>query len=102
MVNPIGPDTLLPVSVATAAPAVNDAARAGGKDFKQVLLESLDEVNRLQAEADGRVSALVRGDTDNVAEVFTAVNKAGIAFDMLMEIRNKLLDAYQEVMQMRI
>ena len=45
---------------------------------------------------------LVTGETDNVAEVMEAVNKAGIAFDLLMEIRNKLSDAYQEVQQMRV
>ncbi len=41
-------------------------------------------------------------ETDNVAEVLAAVNKAGIAFDLLMEIRNKLTDAYREIQQMRI
>ena len=45
---------------------------------------------------------LVTGQTNNVAEVFAAVNKAGIAFDLLMEIRNKLTDAYQEIQQMRV
>ena len=104
MVNPIsGVDPLLAAGLSAAAPvAAGPLAAAGGKDFNQLLMESLDEVNRLQAEADDRVAALARGDWENVAEVFTAVNKAGIAFDMLMQIRNKLLDAYQEVMQMRI
>ena len=73
-----------------------------GKDFKTVLLESLDEVNRLQREADVGVQRLLTGETDNVAEVFTAVNKAGVAFDLLMEIRNKLTDAYRDIQQMRI
>ena len=73
-----------------------------GKDFKSILLESLDEVNRLQAEADQGVQRLVTGETENVAEVFAAVNKAGIAFDLLMEIRNKLTEAYREIQQMRL
>ena len=50
----------------------------------------------------GATQALLSGETDNVAEVFAAVNKAGIAFDLLMEIRNKLLDAYQEIKQIRV
>ena len=74
----------------------------GGKDFKSVLLDSLGEVNRLQTEADQGVQRLITGETDNVAEVMAAVNKAGIAFDLLMEIRNKLNDAYQEIQQMRV
>jgi flagellar hook-basal body complex protein FliE len=73
-----------------------------GKDFKTILLDSLGEVNRLQVEADRGVQRLVTGETENVAEVMAAVNKAGIAFDLLMEIRNKLTDAYQEIQQMRV
>ena len=73
-----------------------------GKDFKTILLQSLEEVNRLQAEADQGVQALVTGETDNVAEVMAAVNKAGIAFNLLMEVRNQLTDAYREIQQMRV
>jgi flagellar hook-basal body complex protein FliE len=76
--------------------------KPAGKDFKTILMENLEEVNRLQREADQGVQRLLRGETDNVAEVFTAVNKAGIAFDLLMEIRNKLQDAYRDIQQMRV
>lgn len=78
------------------------AAPPVGKDFKSVLLESLNEVNRLQAEADQGVQRLLTGESSNVAEVFAAVNKAGVAFDLLMEVRNKLTDAYQEIQQIRV
>jgi len=82
--------------------APGTAPSAGGKDFKSVLVDSLNEVNRLQTEADQGVQKLMTGETENVAEVFAAVNKAGIAFDLLMEVRNKLTDAYQEIQQMRV
>ncbi|HEY3244197.1 MAG TPA: flagellar hook-basal body complex protein FliE [Phycisphaerae bacterium] len=82
-----------------AQPASQPAA---GKDFKSILLDSLNEVNRLQTEADQDVQRLLTGETNNMAEVFTAVNKAGVAFDLLMEVRNKLVEAYQEVQQMRV
>jgi len=59
-------------------------------------------VNRLQNEADAGVQRLLTGESDNVAEVFAASNKAGIAFDLLMEVRNRLVDAYQEIQQMRL
>jgi len=103
MVNPItGPGGLDAIGPASGAKPTDGIQATGGKDFKQILLNSLDEVNRLQQEADSAQQALLRGDTDNVAEVFTAVNKAEVAFDLLMEIRNKLLDAYQEINQIRI
>jgi flagellar hook-basal body complex protein FliE len=85
----------------TLQPAGRPAA-APDKDFKTYLLESLDKVNRMQEEADAGVQKLLTGETDNVAEVFSATRKAGVAFDLLMEIRNKLLDAYTEVRQMRV
>lgn len=103
MVNPIDfPGPLPPVKPVTSAPQAGGAAPAVGKDFKSVLLDSLNEVNRLQSEADQGVQRLLTGETDNVAEVFAAVNKAGIAFDLLMEVRNKLTEAYQEIQQMRV
>ena len=79
-----------------------ETTREGGKDFKSVLLDSLNEVNRLQNEADEGVQRLLTGETKNVAEVMAAVNKAGIAFDLLMEVRNKMVEAYQEIQQMRL
>lgn len=72
------------------------------KDFRSFLIDSLEKVNQLQTEADQGVQKLLTGETDNVAEVFSASKKAGVAFDLLMEIRNKLLDAYNEVQQMRV
>lgn len=87
--------------VGASSPA-DPSSALKGKDFKSILLDSLDEVNRLQDEADQGVQRLMTGESDNVAEVLTAVNKAGIAFDLLMEIRNKLVDAYRDIQQMRI
>ena len=81
---------------------VDAASDAKGKDFKSILLSSLEEVNRLQDEADQGVQRLITGESDNVAEVLTAVNKAGIAFDLLMETRNKLVEAYRDIQQMRV
>lgn len=73
-----------------------------GKEFGAYLLESLNKVNQLQQEADAGVQKLLTGETDNVAEVFSATRKAGVAFDLLMEIRNKLMDAYNELKQLRV
>ncbi len=72
------------------------------KSFGDFMVESLNEVNRLQSEADAGVQRLLTGETDNVAEVFAASNKAGIAFDLLLEVRNRLMDAYREIKQMQV
>ncbi|MGD2107907.1 MAG: flagellar hook-basal body complex protein FliE [Phycisphaerae bacterium] len=106
MTNPIDASNGLgfrPVDpAAPGSPGAPQPGSAGGKDFKTILLNSLEEVDRLQKEADQGVQRLVTGESDNVVEVLAAVNKAGIAFDLLMEVRNKLTDAYQEIQQMRV
>jgi len=102
MVDPISSGLTGPITPVSPPSAPEGIQPTGGKSFMDVLLESLEDVNRLQQEADASVQALYSGETDNVAEVFTAVNKADVAFDLLMEIRNKLLDAYREIQQMRL
>jgi len=104
MTNPIdAANVIRPVGPVTGAAAGQPQAEAGsGKDFKTILLDSLEEVNRLQGEADQGVQRLVTGESDNVVEVLAAVNKAGVAFDLLMEVRNKLTDAYRDIQQMRV
>ncbi len=103
MTDPIQiPNPIQPTGPAAATSQTKPAEAVKGTDFKTILLDSLDEVNRLQTEADQGVQRLLTGETDNVAEVLNAVNKAGIAFDLLMEIRNKMTDAYREIQQMRV
>ena len=74
----------------------------GGPSFKDLLIDSIKQVNDMQLQADQAMNRLATGETDNVAEVMTAVEKADLAFQLLMQIRNKLVDAYQEIRQMRI
>ena len=70
--------------------------------FKDVLLNSIREVNSMQQAADQAVEKLVTGEDVNPAEVLTAVQKADIAFRMMMQIRNKIVQAYQEVQDIRV
>ena len=73
-----------------------------GGSFKDVLAKSLEEVNRMQVEAQQAVNKFATGETTNQAEVIAAVRQAEIAFQLMTEVRNKLVDAYQEVMRMRV
>src|SRR5262245_36410604 len=98
----INPSGLAPMQPLAPPAPIAKSGEVTGKDFKSYLMESLDKVSQLQNEADAGVQKLMTGQTDNVAEVFSATRKAGIAFDLLMEIRNKLTDAYSELKQMRV
>ena len=72
------------------------------KPFKDFILEALNEVNTMQADADKAVQQLVTGGDVNAAEVLTTLQKADMSFKLMMQIRNKLVQAYQEVNNIRI
>jgi flagellar hook-basal body complex protein FliE len=76
--------------------------QADGGSFKDFLVDSIGQVNSMQIEADQSVEALFTGGDVNPAEVLTAVQKADLAFKMMMQVRNKLVDVYQQVQDIRI
>lgn len=85
------------------APLASDgAAAAGGASFKDLLVDGLKQVNSAQQEANRAVETLATGGDVNPAEVLTAVQKADLAFRMMMQLRNKLVQAYEEVQNIRV
>lgn len=86
---------------ATGGAASTEGA-TGGASFKNFLLNSIDQVNSMQQEANRAVEGLATGGEVSPAEVFTAVQKADLAFRMMMQVRNKLVQAYQEVQNVRV
>lgn len=70
--------------------------------FSDYLKNALDKVNDLQIESDNYTNALAAGKTDNIHQVMIAAEKADIALQFTMQIRNKILDAYNEIMRMQI
>lgn len=82
-------------------PAVKEPTPADGASFQQLLSDSIGEVNHLQQEAGTLKTAFERGDEDiDLAQVMIATQKAGLAFTAMAEVRNKLVDAYRDVMNM--
>jgi flagellar hook-basal body complex protein FliE len=98
---------LLPPQAASALGSANAGAAGSvqgpaGEPFKNILLEALDQVNSMQHQADQAVQQLVTGEDVNPAEVLTTLQKADISFQLMLQIRNKLVQAYQEVNNIRI
>ena len=102
MVDPISTDALSPITPARQSDTTRGTEGAGGGGFAAELRRQLEQVNRIQAEADAGVQNLLTGQSDNITEVLTATRKAEVAFSLLMEIRNKLVDAYTELKQLRV
>lgn len=82
--------------------AAGQAGPASGKEFKQFLLENLSKVNEMQHDADQAVERLALGKETDLTKVMGAVEKADVAFQTLMSVRNKLVESYQEILRMRV
>ncbi len=96
---PLTPPTL---PTAATSPGLIPSNTVEKSEFKNFLIESLEQVNNMQADADKAVETLMTGGDVNPAEVLTAVQKADLTFRMMMQIRNKLVTAYQEIKDVRI
>lgn len=78
------------------------AGAAGGLDFGSLIGQSVAEVNSLQNQSTANVEQMLTGGNVEPAEVFASVQKADMAFRMLLQVRNKLMQAYEEVNAIRI
>lgn len=78
-----------------------DGQQSGG-GFKQEISNFINDVNDLQLKAGESIENFARGEVENVHEVMIAMSKAEVSFKFMMETRNKLVDAYKEVMKMPI
>jgi len=74
----------------------------GGKSFLQSLNETISNVDNLQKEADNSIKELAVGENKNIHQTMIAIEKAEISFKLMVQFRNKIIDAYQEIMRMQI
>ena len=70
--------------------------------FGQMLDQSLDQVNQHQKEADRAIKELVAGRNKNVHETMLTLERADASLKMMMQVRNKVLEAYKEIMRMQV
>ena len=70
--------------------------------FGDVLKNAVEAVNAMQHEAGRLEDAVAKGENVNIHQAVIAGEKAGLSFRLLMQVRNKMIDAYQEVMRMQV
>lgn len=75
---------------------------AAADTFSTVLKDSIDKVNKLQGEADQAIQGLAKGEVKNIHDTMIAIEKANLSFNMMLQVRNKLLAAYEEVMRTQV
>ena len=93
--------TLLP-NVDTGGKYIDKTLKDTHQTFGDTLTLAMGDVNALQSEAGAAVNRLVSGEATDLHDVMIAVEKAKTSFDLLMEIRNKAIDAYRELMRMQV
>lgn len=95
--------TLLPnVENTVSQKAVDKALQQTNDSFGAMLSKAIGDVDTLQTEAGRAVEKLVTGEAQDLHEVMIAVEKARTSFDLLMEIRNKTVDMYREIMRTQV
>ena len=96
---PIQPSSIQPVGPIEIG---GSARPSGGSEFKNILQGAIDQVELSHNDANQSVQNFLSGDGDDLHSTVLAVQRAGLEFDMLMQVRNKVVSAYQEVMRMQM
>ena len=95
MSNIISPIRILPAEIDP------DRATPKGSPFVETLRGAMDGVEQAQAQAEEKISAFLEGDGMDVHGAMIAVEKADLSFQLMLEVRNKIVQAYQEISRMQ-
>ena len=102
MNDPIGLIRPASTPLPSQAQKLQGAPDANTPSFRSLLNEQIEKVNELQRDAKEAVEDLAAGRRNDLESVMLATQKADTAFRMLLQVRNKVMDAYDEVKQMRV
>jgi len=93
-----------PVTSVTELKPITNIAKPseGGISFSETVKKAIGSVNTLQSEADEMARKLATGELEDVHRAVLAMNKAKVAFDFTLAVRNKVLEAYQEIMRTQV
>ncbi len=73
-----------------------------GEGFGAILKDSIQQVSKMQMDAGKAVENLAQGKVESVHEAMIAMEKASISFNLMVEVKNRLLSAYEEMMRMQV
>jgi flagellar hook-basal body complex protein FliE len=74
----------------------------GGSAFGDILKDAISTVNELQKQSDQEIQKFMTGESQDVHNAVIAMQKADLSFQMMMQVRNKIVQAYQEIMRMQV
>lgn len=88
------------LSISTIRP--NPQPGTAAESFGQALSQAVSDLETLQQDADLSIQKLATGEDIDIHEVMIAVEKAALALELTLQVRNKLVEAYQEIMRMQV
>lgn len=102
MMDPIALTRIIAPELETGAAPKGAAAPEGEGGFADLLQEGIDRLETLEKNANDQVRKMLAGEDVELHRVIMAGEQAGLAFELMMSVRNKVVDAYQEVMRMQV
>jgi flagellar hook-basal body complex protein FliE len=93
---PVMPTGMDPLSISDVT---GGGSSSGG--FGDVLKSAITQVNTLQGSAETQVNTLLQGGNADMSKVMISVEKADVAFQLMMQVRNKIVSAYQDIEKMQ-
>ena len=97
------PQAMAAKDVMGAGQAVSPAGQVNGPQFSELMSDAISKVNEVQQNSSAMSTAYVKGDPNvDVTDVMIASQKASVAFESMVQVRNKLVEAYRDVMNMPI
>jgi flagellar hook-basal body complex protein FliE len=82
--------------------SVDPVQQSQSSSFGDALQRSLEQVNRVQLEADASIEGLATGQKTDIHQTMIAVEKASVSFELMMQIRNKVISAYEKIMRTQV
>src|SRR5690349_13145786 len=101
----VGDQRITPdINVSRSGTSQNLISKTEGpvSDFATTLKDAIQSVDSLQKEADVKMQQLATGKSTNIHETMIATEKADIALRLMVQVRNKIIEAYQEIMKMQV
>jgi flagellar hook-basal body complex protein FliE len=98
ILGPISPN----LQVSEIHKPTSSGADKGGTGFGDILKDAISTVNELQKQSDREIQKLMTGESQDLHTTVIAVQKADLSFQMMMQVRNKIVQAYQEIMRTQV
>jgi flagellar hook-basal body complex protein FliE len=104
LINKVGLNALNPASIAPVAPTTDNGVGAAqmGQDFASFLGDAIQNLDTQQQTVDNLNTAFVKGELSDVHQLTIASEKASLGLELTVQVRNKVIEAYQEIMRMQV